>query len=56
MNEKDNQQYTVSGVVSIKMMNKSDQDIMDHLSTRPTATTMKAALREYMKNHPEKEN
>ena len=42
-----------SKIVSFKMMNKSDKDIMDFLEGRPTATTIKAALREYMKTHKE---
>lgn len=41
--------------VTIKMMNKSDADILEYLSSRPTATTIKLALREYMENHSEEE-
>lgn len=40
-----------SKIVSFKLMLKSDSDILDYLSTRPTATTIKLALREYMQNH-----
>ena len=43
-----------SKIVTIKMMNKGDKDIMDYLEDKPTATTIKAALREYMQNHPDK--
>ena len=42
-----------SKIISFKAMNKSDADIIEYLSTRATATTIKAALREYMKNHSE---
>ena len=45
-----------SKIISFKVMNKSDADIIEYLSTRATATTIKAALREYMKNHSEEEN
>lgn len=44
-----------SKIISFKVMNKSDADIIEYLSTRATATTIKAALREYMKNHSEEE-
>ena len=44
-----------SKIISFKAMNKSDADIIEYLSTRATATTIKAALREYMKNHSEEE-
>ena len=40
-------------VISFKVMLKSDNDIIEYLKTVPTATTIKAALREYMANHPE---
>ena len=41
-----------SKIISFKMMLKSDKDILEYLESRPTATTIKAALREYMANHP----
>ena len=37
-----------SKIVSFKLMNKSDADIIAYLETVPTAPTIKAALREYM--------
>lgn len=42
-------------IVSFKLMNKSDADILEYLSSKPTATTIKLALREYMENHSEEE-
>lgn len=42
-----------STIISIKYMNRSDADILDFLEGKPKATIIKAALREYMKNHPE---
>ena len=42
-----------SKIISFKMMNKADKDIMDFLANKPTATTIKLALREYMENHKE---
>lgn len=45
-----------SKIVSFKLMNKSDADIIEYLSSRATATTIKAALREYMQNHSGEEN
>lgn len=40
-----------SKIISFKVMFKSDADIIEYLQSRPTATTIKAALREYMENH-----
>ena len=40
-------------VISIKMMNKSDHDLLEYLSDKPMATVIKAALREYIENHKE---
>lgn len=37
-----------SKIVSFKLMNKSDADILEYLKTVPTGPTIKAALREYM--------
>jgi len=45
-----------SKIISVKFMLKSDKDILDFLSERPTAPTIKTALREYMQNHPEGED
>jgi hypothetical protein len=42
-----------SKIISFKVMNKSDADIIAYLKTVPVATTIKAALREYIQNHPE---
>ena len=38
--------------ISFRLMLKGDADIIEYLETVPTATTIKAALREYMENHP----
>ena len=35
-----------SKIISFKMMLKSDKDILDFLQDKPTATTIKKALRE----------
>ena len=40
-------------IISIKMMLKGDSDILQFLEDKPTATTIKLALREYMENHKE---
>ena len=40
-----------SKAVSFRLMLKSDADIIAYLETVPTATTIKSALREYMKTH-----
>lgn len=37
--------------VTFRLMLKGDADIIEYLETVPTATTIKAALREYMVNH-----
>lgn len=42
-----------SKMVTFKLMNKSDCDIIEYLKERPTGPTIKKALREYMENHPE---
>lgn len=41
-----------SKVLSIKMMLKSDHDILEYLDGVPKATTIKAAMREYMAKYP----
>lgn len=40
-----------SKIITFKCMLKSDADILAFLQDRPTAPTIKAALREYIKNH-----
>ena len=41
-------------IISFKVMNKSDADIIEYLKTVPVATTIKAALREYIENHKDR--
>ena len=43
-------------MVSVKMVNKSDADILQFLEGKQKATIIKAALREYIHNHPEQGN
>lgn len=38
--------------VAIVLYNTSDSDILAYLEGRPKGTAFKAAIREYMKNHP----
>ena len=38
-------------MVAVKMMVKSDGDIIDFLSDKPASTVIKVALREYIRNH-----
>lgn len=40
-------------VINARLTRNTDQDILDYLKTRPTATIIKAAIREYMQNHPD---
>ena len=40
-------------MVTVKMVNKSDADLLEFLEGKQKATVIKAALREYMINHPE---
>lgn len=42
-----------SRIISFKVMLRTESDIIDFLKDKPTATTIKAAIREYMNNHPE---
>lgn len=37
--------------VTTKLFAKTDADIIEFLEGKPRATTIKAALREYMENH-----
>ena len=39
--------------LTVKFMHKSDADILDFLEGKSKATVIKAAIREYMKNHSE---
>ena len=41
-------------MVTVKMTNKGDADILRYLDGKAKATVIKAALREYMKNHPDR--
>lgn len=41
-------------MVTVKMVNKSDADILEYLRGEAKATIIKAALREYMERHPKK--
>jgi len=38
-------------VITVRFTHNTEQDLLDYLKTRPKATTIKAALREYMENH-----
>ena len=38
-------------MVTVKMTNKGDADLLQYLEGKQKATIIKAALREYMKNH-----
>lgn len=40
-------------MVTVKMVNKTDADILEYLKDKAKATVIKAALREYIKNHKE---
>ena len=39
-------------IIAAKLNNRGDKDILDYLSDKATATIIKAAIREYMVNHP----
>lgn len=39
-------------IIAAKLYRKNDNDILDYLQGKQTATVIKAALREYMQNHP----
>ena len=39
-------------MVTVKMTNKGDADLLRFLEGKQKATVIKAALREYMANHP----
>ena len=40
-------------MVTVKMVNKSDSDLLRYLDGKAKATVIKAALREYMERHPD---
>lgn len=40
-------------MITVKMVNKSDSDILQFLEGKQKATIIKLALREYMANHKE---
>lgn len=42
--------------VTTKLFANTDRDIIEFLEGKARATTIKAALREYMENHKEEEN
>ena len=39
-------------VVSVKFNHNTEQFFLDYLKDKPSATIIKAALREYMQTHP----
>lgn len=45
------EQYTK--VFTVKLMRKTDQDVIDYLEPRNKRNTILAAIREYMANHKE---
>lgn len=40
-------------IVSVRLQNKGDSDILKYLEGKSRAGMFKLAIREYMKNHPE---
>lgn len=40
-------------IITIKFLHKEDADILEYLDKHAKATVIKAALREYMQNHPD---
>lgn len=44
-----------SKMVTVKLMNKGDADLIAYLDGKAKATVIKAALREYIQNHSEEE-
>ena len=44
-----------SKVFGVRVMKTTEKDIWDYLQDKEASTVFKAALREYMKNHPDKE-
>ena len=39
--------------ITIKFLHKGDADLLEYLGKHAKATVIKAALREYMQNHPD---
>lgn len=39
-------------LIAARLQRKADADIVEYLEDKPNATIIKAALREYMANHP----
>jgi uncharacterized protein (DUF4415 family) len=44
-----------SKMVTVKLMNKGDADLIEYLDGKAKATVIKAALREYIQNHSREE-
>lgn len=38
-------------LVSFRLFKKTDMDIIEYMDSKPTAETIRAALREYMEDH-----
>lgn len=38
---------------AVRLMRKTDEDVIDYLEPRNKRNTILSAVREYMKNHPE---
>ena len=45
-----------SKVFGVRVMKTTEKDIWDYLQDKEASTVFKAALREYMKNHPDKKD
>ena len=42
-------------MVSMRLQKSTDADILKYLDGKPRQTVIKAALREYIQNHPDRE-
>lgn len=42
-------------VKTLRFTRNTEQDLLDYLEDKPTATVIKAALREYMERHPDEQ-
>lgn len=40
-------------VLTVRFTHNTEQYLLDYLSDKPIATTIKNALKEYMQNHPD---
>lgn len=40
-------------MISVRLQKSTDAEILSYLEGKPKQTTIKAALKEYIKNHPE---